>query len=416
MTIKNKQIKLGYNLFPWQKDIITGILTNPHDIHVVKSKRQTGKSITVETILMFFAINKMNSCSIVVSPTLNQGRKLFKEIKKALCNIPIYSNSNASTLEINFTNGSSILFKSAEQDDALRGNTCSGILCMDEAVFMKDSTIFECFPFVDANKAPILMTSTPKFRTGVFYDFFKKGLEGENGFHSYDVNDYDTSALLSKERLEMYRKSMAPQIFRSEYLGEFVDAVSELFGDVERLCGGAVHQSNNRTMGIDWSNGALDKSGNPDETAIAILNDFKELEKIDAFADKEPLEMIEYIVRQIREYSVKKVVVETNSMGAVYINLLKRKISELGLRCQVVEFYTSNESKREIIEDLQVNCQNGTIKLIKDNKLLLQMVSYVAERTPTGKVTYNASIGHDDEVMALALALHGLKVGNYKYR
>lgn len=416
MTIKNKQIKLGYNLFPWQKDIITGILTNPHDIHVVKSKRQTGKSITVETILMFFAINKMNSCSIVVSPTLNQGRKLFKEIKKALCNIPIYSNSNASTLEINFTNGSSILFKSAEQDDALRGNTCSGILCMDEAVFMKDSTIFECFPFVDANKAPILMTSTPKFRTGVFYDFFKKGLEGENGFHSYDVNDYDTSALLSKERLEMYRKSMAPQIFRSEYLGEFVDAVSELFGDVERLCGGVIHQSNNRTMGIDWSNGALDKSGNPDETAIAIMNEFKELEKIDAFADKEPLEMIEYIVRQIREYSVKKVVVETNSMGAVYINLLKRKISELGLRCQVVEFYTSNESKREIIEDLQVNCQNGTIKLIKDNKLLLQMVSYVAERTPTGKVTYNASIGHDDEVMALALALHGLKVGNYKYR
>lgn len=417
MKVKNKQIKLGYTLFPWQRDIIKGILNNPHDIHTARSKRQTGKSITVETVLMYFAINKMNSCSIAVSPTLNQGRKLFKEIKKAVSRLPVYESSNASTLEINFTNGSTILFKSAEQDEALRGNTVSGILCLDEAVFMKDETIFECFPFVDANKAPILLTSTPKFKTGVFYDFFKKGMDGEDGFHSYDVNEYDTSVLLSKERLEMYRKSMAPQIFRSEYLGQFIDAVSDLFGDVEMLCGTVIHPSNNRVMGVDWSNGALDKGGNPDETAIAIMNEFKELEKIDSFSDKEPMETIEYILRQIREYAVKKVVVETNSMGATYVNLLKRRISETGLRCQVIEFYTSNDTKREIIEDLQVNCLNRTIQLIKDPKLLLEMVGYQVEQTPTGKVTYNGSSGiHDDCVIALALALHGLKVGNYKYR
>lgn len=416
MKINSKKIQLGYRLFDYQKDIIKGVLQYPHDIHTVLSKRQTGKSVTVETILMFYAINKMNSCSIAVSPTLGQGRKLFKEIKKAVQEIPIYESSNASTLEINFTNGSSILFKSAEQDEALRGNTVSGILCLDEAVFMKDDTIFECFPFVDANKAPILLTSTPKFKTGVFYDFYMNGIKGESGFHSYNVNDYDTSALLSKERLEMYRKSMAPQIFRSEYLGQFIDAVSDLFGDVESLCGNILHPANSRVMGIDWSNGALDKGGNPDETAISILNEFKELERIDSFTDKEPTEMISYIVKLIREYNIKKVVVETNSMGAVYINLLKRRISELGLRCQVIEFYTSNDSKREIIEDLQVQCMNKSIQLIKDNKLLLQMVSYQAERTPTGKITYNASVGHDDMVMSLALALHGMKVGQYKYR
>ena len=417
MMINNKRIRLGYNLFPWQKDIITGIIDKPHDIHVVRSKRQTGKSVTIETVLMLFAINKMNSCSIAISPTLNQSRKLFKEIKRAVQDIPVYQGSNASTLEINFANGSSILFKSGEQGDSLRGNTVSGILCIDEAVFIKDDVIFECFPFVDANRAPILMTSTPKFKTGVFYDFFEKGKRGENGYHLYDINEYDTSALLSPKRLEMYRKSMAPLVFASEYLGNFIEAMSAVFGDVEKLCGTTLHSSSQRTMGIDWSNGAMDKSGNPDETAVVVMNEHNEMEFLDSFSDKEVTETIDYIITKIRQYDVKKVVVETNSMGATYVNLLKKKISATGLRCQVIEFFTTNDSKRDIIENLQVQCVNGTIQLIWDNKLLLEMVSYQAEKTPTGKVTYNGSPGvHDDLVIATALALWGLKKGTYNIR
>ena len=417
MRINNKRIRLGYNLFPWQKDIITGIIDKPHDIHVVRSKRQTGKSVTIETVLMLFAINKMNSCSIAISPTLNQSRKLFKEIKRAVQDIPVYQGSNASTLEINFANGSSILFKSGEQGDSLRGNTVSGILCIDEAVFIKDDVIFECFPFVDANRAPILMTSTPKFKTGVFYDFFEKGKRGENGYHLYDINEYDTSALLSPKRLEMYRKSMAPLVFASEYLGNFIEAMSAVFGDVEKLCGTTLHSSSQRTMGIDWSNGAMDKSGNPDETAVVVMNEHNEMEFLDSFSDKEVTETIDYIITKIRQYDVKKVVVETNSMGATYVNLLKKKISATGLRCQVIEFFTTNDSKRDIIENLQVQCVNGTIQLIRDNKLLLEMVSYQAEKTPTGKVTYNGSPGvHDDLVIATALALWGLKKGTYNIR
>lgn len=417
MRINNKRIRLGYNLFPWQKDIITGIIDNPHDIHVVRSKRQTGKSVTIETVLMLFAINKMNSCSIAISPTLNQSRKLFKEIKRAVQDIPVYQGSNASTLEINFTNGSSILFKSGEQGDSLRGNTVSGILCIDEAVFIKDDVIFECFPFVDANRSPILMTSTPKFKTGVFHDFFEKGKSGTKGYHLYDINEYDTSALLSPERLEMYRKSMAPLVFASEYLGNFIEAMSAVFGDVEKLCGTTLHSSNQRTMGVDWSNGAMDKSGNPDETAVVVMNEHNEMEFLDSFSDKEVTETIDYIITKIRQYDVKKVVVETNSMGATYVNLLKKKISATGLRCQVIEFFTTNDSKRDIIENLQVQCVNGTIQLIRDNKLLLEMVSYQAEKTPTGKVTYNGSPGvHDDLVIATALALWGLKKGTYNIR
>ena len=414
----NKTIKLGYTLFPWQNDIINGILKYPHDIHIAKSKRQTGKSITIETVLMFFAINKTNSCNIAISPTLNQGRKMFKEIKKAVSVLPVYESSNASTLEINLTNGSSILFKSAEQDDALRGNTVSGILCIDECAFIKDDIVYQVLPFVDANKAPILITSTPLFKSGVYYEFYMNGLNGVEGFHSIDICDYDTSALLSPEKLEMYRQSVAPQIFRSDYLGQFIEESSEIFGDLKKLCKGVIHQSKTKVMGVDWSTGGLDSGGNPDETALAILNEFRELEYIEGFSDKDTNQTIDYIINKIVEYGVSKVVVETNSMGRIYIDLLKRKIVQRGIRCQVVEFTTTNDSKREIIEDLVVHCSNGTISLIDNKKLFLEMMGFVVKKTPSGKITYESGSSniHDDLVLALAFSLYALKQGNYRIR
>ena len=416
--IINKKIKLGYNLFTWQKDICRGIFQYPHDIHVVKSKRQTGKSITIETVLMFFAINKSGSCNIAISPTLGQGRKMYKEVKNALQNLPLFESANSTTLEINLTNRSQILFKSAEQADGLRGNTVSGILCIDEVAYVKDEIVYQVLPFCDANKAPILIVSTPLFKSGVFYDFYMNGLNGKDGFHSYDICDYDTSALLSPEKLEMYRQSVSPQIFRSDYLGEFLTESSEIFGDLKKLVKGVVHDSRHRTMGIDWSTGGLDSGKDPDETALAVLNEFRELEYIEGFSDKDTNQTIDYIINKIVEYNVSKVVVETNSMGKIYIDLLKKKIAWRGIRCQVVEFTTTNDSKREIIEDLVVHCNNSTISLIDDKKLFLQMMNFVVKKTPTGKITYESGSSniHDDLCLALAFSLYGLKKGTYNIR
>ena len=414
----NRTIKLGYNLFPWQKDICRGIFQHPNDIHVVKSKRQTGKSITIETILMFFSINKAGSCNIVISPTLGQGRKMYKEVKNAIQNLPLFESANSTTLEINLTNRSQILFKSAEQADGLRGNTVSGILCIDEAAYIKDEIVYQVLPFCDANKAPILIVSTPLFKSGVFYDFYMNGLDVKDGFHSYDICDYDTSVLLSHEKLEMYRNSVSPQIFRSYYLGEFLTESSEIFGDLKKLCKGVVHQSRVKVMGVDWSTAGIDSGKDPDETAIAVMNEFRELEYIEGFSDKDTNQTIDYIINKIVEYGVSKVVVETNSMGKIYIDLLKKKIASRGIRCQVVEFTTTNDSKREIIEDLVVHCNNGTISLIDDKKLFLQMMNFVAKKTPTGKITYESGSSniHDDLCLALAFSLFGQKKGTYNIR
>ena len=412
MIIQSKTIKIP-PLFPWQKSILGGVLKFPHDIHIVKSKRQVGKSVTCEVLLLYYCINKMNSTSICISPTLNQSRKIFKDIVKTIQNLPIYKSSNATTLEINFYNNSTILLKSGEQQSGLRGYTCSGCLIFDEATFIPDSVIFECMPFADAHGCPVLLTSTPKFKNGCFYEWYKKATEGEKNFHYYDINEWDTSALLSPERLEMYRKSVAPQIFRCEYLGEFIEAVSELFGDVKKLVGTTITPSQNIVAGVDFGTG-----NGGDDTSLTIMNDHKEVIKCYAFNDLEPLQTIDFIIDKLIFYNVKKVVLESNSIGKTYISLLKKKISEKGLRIQVIEFLTTNQSKREIIESLQIECLNQTIQIPNDNKLMLEMVGYEMQKTPNGSITYNNNSNsiHDDMIISLALALYALKQGRYNIR
>ena len=408
----NKTIKLPFKLFPWQEDIIKGILKYPHDIHITKSKRQIGKSLTCEVLLLYYSINKAGSTSICISPTLNQSRKIYKEILKGIQNLPVYQSSNSTTLEINLTNGSCIKFKSGEQRDSLRGETVNGILILDEAVFIPDDVIFTTLPFVDVAQAPILLTSTPKFRDGVFYEFYTKGENFEDGFHSYNINEYDTSALLSQERLEMYRKSCAPQIFLTEYLGEFCDYSSSVFGNVDKLIGSTISPSKEIVAGVDWGSG-----NGGDDTAITVMNEYKQIINVFYFNDKDVIQTIDFIVSKLKEYGVKKCVCEVNSIGSTYLNLLKRRVSNENIKCQIIDFVTTNDSKREIIENLQVNCLNGSIQLINDKKLLLEMVSYQMEKTQSGKITYNGSPGvNDDIVISISLALNALKSGRYNIR
>ena len=147
------------------------------------------------------------------------------------------------------------------------------------------------------------------------------------------------------------------------------------------------------------------------------MNEFKQVEKVWAFADKDAIQTVDFIVDIIKTYGVTKVVAEANSMGRTYIDLLKKKVSAQHLRCQIIEFWTDQQSKQDIIQALQVECQNGTIQLINDNKLLLEMVSFEVSATKTGKLHYEgANSVKDDMVLSLAFALYALKKGTLSIR
>lgn len=380
-------------LEPWQEEVHNAMENSYKDgkIYVVKSRRQCGKSCLAAILLIEFAV-KHKCISVVVEPTQNQSRRLFKQIVDMMQPTGIITSANSQLLTIEFTTGSEILFKSAEQKDALRGFTVSGLLVIDEASFIP-SDIFEIlYPCCDANSAPILVISTPLFQSGEFYSLYMRGINGEENIKSFNWSTYDTSKFLPPEKLEYYRRTLSELKFKSEYLGEFISEGSYIFGQFGRC----IHYKDYDkpvVAGIDWGNGG------GDYTVMTLMNADGNVTKIYAWNDKAPVEQIEELSKIINSLHLSKVCVETNSIGEVYYDMLRRKI-----RTSIRRFNTNNQSKRDIIEKLVTAFQKESITIPNDAELIRELQHYAMEKTTKG-YTYNGADGvNDDYVISLALA------------
>lgn len=405
------------NLHKWQKDLVDAYLQHTTGKwFVVKSPRQVGKSISIEYLLVYASLGEKNSVSIAISPTIGQARKLYNDI--VLFAGKLISKSNGSLLYIEFVNGSTIHFKSAEQGDSVRGFTTkrSGILCVDEAAFIDSDFFYNiCVPITNVYKSDIFLFSTPKYKQGLFYELYTKG--GDGHIISFDWTEYDLSKYLTPELLELYREQLPKAAFTSEYLAEFIDGDGAVFTDFKQ-CVGEVPLDKQLPVyfSVDWGTGT-----GSDDTVITIgqFADKMIVHKQYYFNDKKTNDTIDYILDLIKMYIRKgikeiNVVVEHNSIGQVYFDVLFDKVDifeeeynakvnyseEIEISLQ--QFTTTNKSKKRIVERLETLFENNEIIIPNDAKLLSQLSMFEANVNDKGTVTYKgANNSHDDLVMSL---------------
>lgn len=397
-------------MFGWQQKVFLGLKNHWKDsIHVVKSRRQCGKSLLAELVGMFYCIQNKNFRCYIIEPTFNQADKVLVEIWKMCKGQPFYYKKNDIKRQLLFRNGAEIRLFSAEQGvDALQGYTCE-LLIIDEAAYISEDIIDAVMPYVNTTKGPIVMFSTPRTKSGQFYNYYSMGMSPElNNIYSYDWALEDVSELLSPAKLELYRKTVDSLKFKNYYLGEFLNNESDFFGDFSQCVKDKPHTCIEPVVfGIDWA-GAT----GGDYTAISIIGMSGQLYDIKYFNDKDPKQTIAEILRLVAQYKPKKVTVETNSIGNIYFGLLR---DELKMRnIPLVGFYTDNNSKDKIISKLQVAFQNTKILIYTDYELMDELQYYELTYSKTGKRVFNAKAGHhDDLLMSLAIGFNSLSSGNY---
>ena len=414
---------IGYRPYPHQKavhDFITEIGPKAGHIIAVKAKRQIGKSFLIEQELLRHSINYPKSVSVCVSITFSNCKKIFKELYNGIKNSGIVHEVNKEEMTLTLVNGSEIVFKSAMQREQLRGYTVKngGILCIDEAAYLNDEIFGIISPWVDVYNANILMVSTPRTKQGFFYDFFTEGMSGSEAVKSFDLNDWDTSFLLSKKKLEVYRKLLPAAQFTSEYLGCFVDELGGVFTVSKNVWIPKARKPFDEVfIGIDFGTGKLG-----DYTVVSGFNAAGEqvlLEYTNSLSPTEQVDWIAGILTGIETRKIKKIYAEANSIGSVYIDMLRKKVYPVFRGSVTVdEFVTTNESKREIVENMIARINEETVKLFDDEEQYREFSMYMMEILPSGKITYNSALGvHDDMCMAGSIALHGItelsKTGNY---
>lgn len=412
---EKKQVKtktyIGAKLFEWQKAVVDEICDQrgTNKVVVCKAHRQAGKSYMCEGVLLHYAINYARTTSAVISPTLNQSRNIFKELVSAIYESGIIKRKNETLLEIELINDSRIFFRSSEMGEALRGYHIDGVLVIDEASYLPDDVIQLVLPWVQVAKAPLLIVSTPRLKTGFFFRYYNMGIEGTNNIVTIDWNNYDTSALLSKEQIETYKKVLSPNQFKSEILGEFLDMEGMVFSNLEENIADCTDYTT-LYVGIDWGTGKGE-----DYTSITIFNEKSEMVFIDYFNNLGTFAQVEKIKSILMKYKdhIKVIQAEDNSIGSPMIDLLEKSLKEdkaYILLNSLKRFVTTNKSKAEMVALVQTGLELNELKLLNDKLLLSQMTTYEATYNfKTGNVSYNGAQGtHDDLVMSTMLAYDGL--------
>lgn len=405
------KVKL-FDLEPWQKSLFD--LYNKYSRNkwfVVKAKRQVGKSICMEGLLIAASLKRPGSFSLFISPVMQQARKVYQDVQRIA--FQLIKRANGSDLEITFINDSTIKFGSAQQADSLRGFTVknSGLLIVDEAAFCADEVFYQILvPTTNVYKSDIFIVSTPKFKRGFFYNLWLKGLENEDGSDkviAVDWNQFDTSKYLPRETLELYRQEMPRLSFQSEFLAEFIDGEGSVFTSFKNSLRGYQLEPNLETViGVDWGTGT-----GSDNTVLTIGQLCRGQIGVShqvVFNDKNTNDTIAAIVKEINSLKAKRigdieVVVEKNSIGNVYGQLL---LDALPDDVRLTYFVTTNKSKDRIIKQLITCFENNRILLPDDQKLSNELSLYTCSINSNGQPTYSAPSGfNDDRVMSLCFTV-----------
>ena len=369
----------------------------------------SGKTVFAEIMLIEY-LCKPDTYNAYISPTFSQGKKVFAELVQLLEGSGIIKKANAADLRIDTIYNSSLKFFSMESPTAIRGNTVSGLLVMDEAAFFpvqlpsgEDPYYNVIFPIIKARKPKVLVISTPCGRQGMYYDLYLKAYNHQKGYRVLTATIEDDE-MTSKEEIEEIKKGYPPLAFRQEFMVEFLDNALTVFPNFEN-CFDGHYERGKCWIGIDPS------SVGDDNTIVSIINKDNQVKqiKVDGSLDQKYTK----IAQIINKYAPIATYIENNSIGEVMANEIRKKLYR---KSNFYTFTTTNESKKQYISLLAVAVANGEIHFESDNKLLYSELStFTFKLTKGGNITYAARDGyHDDTVTSLGICLQCREDFQYK--
>lgn len=336
-------------------------------------------------------------CKIIwTSPTIRQAKKVFSELETAWA--PILKHSDKSMMVLTAQNGTTVMFFGVERPDNIRSENCDYMIC-DEYAFYKDG-VFDTVlrPMLHVHGKMVFFISTPKG----FNDFYKKakmGMDNDNPNYRYCKMTYTENPFADLTEIEDARKTLPPDIFRQEYLGEFVGGGTSVFGDYKPLC--LVNQWSEPIPTMEYYNGN-DIAKQKDWTVSTTIDKNHKVVQQLRLRQINWQYIIDAIVTDLTRYKPYSLM-EVNGVGDPIYDLVKNKYDQLQ------PFVTTNQTKQLIISSLIASINMGTIKL--PTKELcpslheqMDMFTFTYSKE-TRQIVYHAIEGyHDDDVISLALA------------
>lgn len=335
-----------------------------------------------------------------IAPTYKNTRPLWRWLLQATA-----MDVKKKTMAVNRAERSVETFRggfmglySGDNIDSIRGESFHLVVIDEAARIPEDAWNDAIMPTLADYDGYAFLISTPKGKNW----FYREWLLGNSGTPDVQSWQAPTSANPIKnirKAFEKARQRVPEDTFRQEWLAQFIDG-GTVFRNA-RACIGATAQEqavagHEYVFGVDWAQAV-------DYTVITCidltLNEVVAIERFNQIDYHTQLSRLKTMNDRFRPAAI---ISEKNSMGAV----LSENLQRMGMPVQM--FTTTNATKTEIIQALQLSFENRSLLIPDDPVLIGELESYEQAQLPSGAWKYGAPSGmHDDMVMSLALALYG---------
>ena len=333
------------------------------------------------------------------SPTYKMLLDVWRDIVQALT--PYTTRKNVQERRIETATGGTLDMWSLDKPDTARGRKYARVV-VDEAAMvpnLMDAWQFVIRPTLVDYQGDGYFLSTPKGRNG-FWQMYQWGIDGERSEWGAWQMPTSDNPYISDIEIEAMHNTMPERIYQQEILATFIDDAGGVFTRVMDAATATPlerdDRSNQYVIGVDWGR-------QNDFTVITVLDiNKREMVFIDRFTQ------IDYNIQASRLKAVHNrfpnstIIAEYNSMGGPIVERLQME----GL--PISAFTTTSKTKEPLIRALESAFANGEISILPDPVLIGELQAYEQEQMTT-YWRFGAPEGmHDDCVMSLAMAWHGI--------
>ena len=375
------------------------IVEHPAKVKVVCMGRRWGKTMMAGVLTAEAA--KCGAHVAWVAPTYANSRPLWRFLEMASAQVPKVTLKRVDREMVIDGAGRAGIY-TADNPVAMRGEDFDIVICDEAAQYSPEVWSDVIMPTLADRDGTAFLISTPKGKNW-FYEEYMRGRADGSEQAAFNAPSAANPLPNIQKAARLARERVSERTYRQEWLAEFVQD-GALFVNVE-ACATAVPTSpqpgRHYVIGVDWA-----RSAGGDYTVFAVMDaqerSMAHLVRLSGQAFDVQLDRLRELWQN---YNQAHIVAEYNSMGAPLVERLQME----GL--PVTGFVTTAASKHTIITGLELAFDRQEIAVLSDPALLVELNAF-ERKERAGLPSYSAPTGqHDDTVIALALAWHGVDRG-----
>ena len=372
-----------------QKDFISRFGDTDDLFGIVSAPRGSGKTLLGINLMLYWLLQKPNRKGGWIAPVYGQAKSVMDTIVNTSQGVIETSNRMEGT--ISFVNGSTLKFLSSDSPDNIRGFRFTHVV-IDEAAFVKESAIGTAIlPTLNPLGKKCLMISTPKGKNHFFTWYNKKDVVSMK----FPLTE---CPYVSEILVEEARKSLPPDIYRQEFLAEFVDSGNDVFTGIDKVS--TINLFDNRIRHEVYA--GIDTGLTDDMSVLTLIDPTGRVRWIESLNKDNIGNIAEKFMSLMGSFNVIGGYIETNGIGRAMYDLIHPSFR------RIKAFNTTQDNKTEMVRKLigdieSLNIELPTVELCPE--LHNEFSTYTYKMSGNGKLSFTHMPGtHDDFIDSLMLA------------